>query len=554
LWLATTIGLHFINRQEMKPVSVDRINSGLKERGLSLNIMGICEDGQGRIWIATGEMDNQKNAIAVYDTKADKAEFFYEKQNSAEGFPGGLQMADITSSGNKIFAATKSGLLYLNNENKTPQFKLLTSKNGLSTNIIRYVITDRLSRIWCSTDFGISAYLPEQNFFVNYSFSEFNLGTQQTPEIILSPNTGRIYLCQQGALNYFDPERISIEAAPYVQFTGMQLFNRPFLYHDKKPQQGDVIKLRHNQNMISAEFTGMSFSNPENNQYAWMLEGLEEEWTISKNNIASYTNLAPGKYTLLVKASNSSGVWTQTPSAITFIISPPFWKTWWFISLVIAAFVAVLYSLYRYRIQQMLRMQKMRNTISRNLHDEIGSTLTSINILSNVSKQAMDKEPEQAKEMLRKIAEQSKTIQQNMSDIVWAIRSDNDKVENLLVRMREYAAETLEPLHIQTTIFSRDLPDKNISPETKKELLLIYKEAVNNIARHAGATLVEITLQKNQNYLHLEINDNGRWKGNGKTSGTGLGSMQQRAVSLGGNTEIAQSEKGTTVLVQIPLT
>jgi ligand-binding sensor domain-containing protein/two-component sensor histidine kinase len=554
LWLATTVGFYFLDKKVMKPESVEAVNNGLKQRSLSLNVQGVCEDGQGRIWITTGEFDKQKNAIAVYDKKTGKAVFFYEKQNGINGFPGGLQLANITSSGNKLFVATGSGLLKISNENNNPQYKLLTTENGISGNRINQVISDRQSRVWCSTEFGISVYLPGEDFFINYSFHDVNIGAQQMPEMFLSPNTGRIYICQQGALNYIDPEKISIEAVPRVQFISMQLFNKPFFNQDKNPGSGDVIKLRHNQNMISVEFTGMSFSNPDNNRYAWMLEGLEQEWNISKNNVASYTNLGPGTYRLLVKASNSSGVWTQTPSVITFIISPPFWKTWWFISLVVMVIATILYALYRSRIQQLLRMQKMRNTISRNLHDEIGSTLTSINILSNVSKQAMDKEPGQAKEMLQKIAEQSKTIQQNMSDIVWAIRSDNDKAENLLVRMREYAAETLEPMQIKTTISSGALPDKNVSPEIKKELLLIYKEAVNNIAKHAGSTLVEIRLLKNQNFLELEISDNGQWKGNGKTSGTGLGSMQQRAASLGGKTDIVQSVNGTTVRVQIPLT
>ncbi|MBL0147061.1 MAG: hypothetical protein IPP48_16440 [Chitinophagaceae bacterium] len=304
--------------------------------------------------------------------------------------------------------------------------------------------------------------------------------------------------------------------------------------------------------MISVEFALLSYSNSSDNTYSWMLEGLDKDWTISKNNIASYTNLKPGTYTLLVKAANSQGEWLTKPLYLVIIISPPFYKTWWFIALFILAVAGIAFKLEQQHINRIKARYNLRNKIASDLHDEIGSTLTSINILSNVSQQAMDKQPQQAKEMLHQISAQSKTIQQNMSDIVWSIRPDNENIENLVTRIREYAAQTLEPLNIATRIEADDgLIEKTLPIQHRKNILLICKEAINNIAKHSNATTAKILFINSKNRITLSIEDDGKWKGN--SSGTGTKSMHERANALSGNMTMNASEFGTKILVSIPI-
>lgn len=223
--------------------------------------------------------------------------------------------------------------------------------------------------------------------------------------------------------------------------------------------------------------------------------------------------------------------------------------------LLLAILLALLF-INRYKLKKQLEQQSallaIRNTISQDLHDEIGSTLTSINILSNVSEKTIENEPVQAKEMLHQIAVQSKAIQQNMSDIVWSIRPENEKVENLLIRIREYAAQTLEPLNINTIVETDErLINHILSIEFRKELLLICKEAISNIAKHAGASKVVIAIKKDKQQMQLHISDDGVWKGN--TSGTGTKSMKARADIIGGQFVIATTSAGTIVTVSIPL-
>ena len=223
--------------------------------------------------------------------------------------------------------------------------------------------------------------------------------------------------------------------------------------------------------------------------------------------------------------------------------------------LVILFIAGMIYYLWQLKLNRIQERFRLRNKIAMDLHDEIGSTLTSINILSKISKNSIHKSPLQAAEMMDQINTQSKTIQQNMSDIVWAIRPDNDKLENLLIRMREYTAQTLEVQLIKITFdVDETLLNKSLSLEQRKELLLIFKEAINNIVKHAGATEVLVRLSKQQKMLQLEIQDNGHWSDLKKTTGTGVRSMQQRAESMGAGLKMEVSAQGTNITLTMPLT
>ncbi|MBK7800834.1 MAG: tetratricopeptide repeat protein [Saprospiraceae bacterium] len=225
-----------------------------------------------------------------------------------------------------------------------------------------------------------------------------------------------------------------------------------------------------------------------------------------------------------------------------------------FISLVLGFLLFNRYQLKR-KIAQQNSLLKIRNNIAKDLHDEIGSTLTSINILSLVSSQSLDKDPLQAKEMLNQITQQSKTVQQNMSDIVWAIRPDNEKIEALSARMREFAGKVLESQNIKV-FFDVDevLLSKALPVQSRKEVLLIFKEVINNIVKHSGADTVRIIWKQTKASYELEITDNGEWKGKPGSTGTGIKSMQERAISIGGSFEIQHGSEGTFVCLKIPIT
>jgi len=227
--------------------------------------------------------------------------------------------------------------------------------------------------------------------------------------------------------------------------------------------------------------------------------------------------------------------------------------------LLLAAIIAfILFSRYKLKrkLQEHRRIVSIRDNISKDLHDEIGSTLTSINILSNISQKAFTQNPEQAREMLQQISTQTKTIQQNMSDIVWSLRPENESIENFEVRMREFAAQTLEANNIIVQLnFDDELLSESLPQHARKDLLLIYKEAITNIVKHANATRVEIGFRKEWNKAFLSIQDNGvglSSLGNTK-SGTGTKTMEHRANAIGASLFISRKDGGTNVTVSLPL-
>jgi two-component system sensor histidine kinase UhpB len=209
------------------------------------------------------------------------------------------------------------------------------------------------------------------------------------------------------------------------------------------------------------------------------------------------------------------------------------------------------------KLQQQNELLSVRNNIAKDLHDEIGSTLTSIKILSEVSKNNLEKDHQKASSLLNKITEQSSQMQQGMSDIIWAIKPDNDRLENMLVRMREYASHTLESKDI-TAVFLVDekVLSQSLDMEQRRDFFLIFKEAINNAAKYSQATRVDIRISRAGDRLLLKIADDGvGFLAGRQTSSNGLKNMKARAEAMHGTLEIrSEPGKGTTIFTEVPAT
>jgi two-component system sensor histidine kinase UhpB len=215
----------------------------------------------------------------------------------------------------------------------------------------------------------------------------------------------------------------------------------------------------------------------------------------------------------------------------------------------------------RYRVLQrarrMIDIERMRNTIARDLHDDIGSTLTSINILSKVALQQQPNRNELMDANMQKIKERSSDIMENIGDIVWAINPQNDTIEQMISRMKEFAGEILEPLNIHYT-FKEDVNSSDIKLDIKKrkDIYLLFKEAVNNAAKYSQCNNLHIILLQDQHFLRLEVTDDGKgFDEQQMRNGNGLGNMRQRAAAVGGKFNINTTiGKGTSIALDIPIT
>jgi len=204
------------------------------------------------------------------------------------------------------------------------------------------------------------------------------------------------------------------------------------------------------------------------------------------------------------------------------------------------------------KVNRALEIERMRNTIARDLHDDIGSALSSINILSQVAQ--VEKNGD-ARNYLQRIGDQSARIMENMDDMVWSIHPGNDSMEQVIIRMREFVTEILDPKNIEYRISENVATKVTIGADERRNLFLIFKEAINNAAKYSKATRVEISLQRRDHSLVLSVHDNGQGFDEQATkAGNGLRNMRERAQELGGTVSIKTAAAGgTEIEVQLPI-
>jgi signal transduction histidine kinase len=306
--------------------------------------------------------------------------------------------------------------------------------------------------------------------------------------------------------------------------------------------------------MFRIDFSILDFADPEKKKYRYFLEGYDRDWIDAGNlESATYTNLDPGLYTFRVRGIDGDGFPAANEASIRIRITPPWWKTWWFRTLVIIGFGSFFYGLYRFRLYQAMKVIKLRDRIALDLHDEIGSTLNSIAFFGEVAKRLIPEE-NQAHDILSKINVNTMEIMDSMSDIVWSLNTRNDPFNKILDRIQSFAIQLLEPKGCEVQFEGPDdLGSLKLSMEARKNLYLLAKEAINNAAKYAGCTRLWIRVFISESKLHLEVRDNGKGFNLAKVrQGNGLHNMEKRAENLGAEIRI-ESEEGVGTRIEVEL-
>ncbi len=311
-----------------------------------------------------------------------------------------------------------------------------------------------------------------------------------------------------------------------------------------------------------------SYNNPFRNQYYYQLQGIDSAWRYAGNKgEVQYANLSPGKYTIVLKAATSNETESANTITLHFIIHPPYWKTWWFITLTILAISFLFFVVVRYISQRNLKekllllekeqaVEKERNRISRDMHDDLGSGLTKIAIMSEVVKKQIH-EPEKARQQLENISESSRELVDSLQDIIWVLNPRNDTLDNLAAYIREYGLKFFEPFGINIIYnYPENFSRQKLSEETRRNIFLVAKESFNNIAKHAWANKVEISIVQTSSLLTLTIHDDGKGFAPDKVRqfSNGLTNMKNRIEQVGGIYTITSEQgKGSLTTIEIPV-
>jgi signal transduction histidine kinase len=313
------------------------------------------------------------------------------------------------------------------------------------------------------------------------------------------------------------------------------------------------LRLSYDQNFISIEYAALDFSIPKQNQYSYILEGFQNSWmfTDGSSRKATYTNLPPGEFNFLVKGTNEDGIWNETPATLKIIINPPFWQTWWFVTLVILTVAFLIYFFGTIRVKSQLEIEKLKLKIASDLHDNIGAGLTEISILSEVAEQNDGDSSLVVKNELKKISNTARQLVDSMSDIVWVVNPQRDSLHDLIVRLKDSYNEFFSTIGISFQVNNIEKSDDIKLPmEYKQNLLLLFKEAINNAIKHSGCNKIALDAYYKNDLIEIKLKDDGNgFNLNEVKFGEGIKNMENRANKLKGNLKLsAESGKGTTVI------
>ncbi len=362
LWIATYYGgLNLFDRKAKKFSRI--VDDPEHKTTLSgNNIVSINEDGNSNIWIGTDD-----GGLNCYNTTEKK---FYHYFNKEEKLPD-LRII-FTDSKGRLWIG-QAGLYLFDAKQKT--FSLYTDKAGLSDEFVKGIEEDKEGNFWLATSNGVTKFDPETFQFKKYNTADGLQGLEFEANAYYKTRDGEIYFGGVNGFNKFYPENININKyVPPVYLTDFQIFNQKILPGSKdSPLNSDIsetdrIILSYKQATFSFAFTALNYTASENNKYAYKLEGLNKDWNYAGNERkASYTNLDPGTYTFRVKAANNDGIWNEKGRAVTIIITPPFWNTWWFRLLVAIAIVSGLIALYKFN--RKLELRKLEETKREEMHN-----------------------------------------------------------------------------------------------------------------------------------------------------------------------------------------
>ncbi|HRV53239.1 MAG: histidine kinase [Bacteroidetes bacterium] len=370
--------------------------------------------------------------------------------------------------------------------------------------------------------------------------------------------------------NPFKPNEMAVGFnGGYIHFNADSMLpslEKPVLYITKLWVMDNIadsllisdIRLNYKNNFL--KFYVSSNIYTQNNQitYYYRLNGIDKSWRSNDDNpVINYTNLPHGTYDLEVKAVTNDNIESDI-RRLHFVITPPFYLTYWFYTILIIAISSIIYLLYRMRINQILRVQEVRNNLARDLHDDIGSTLGSIHLYSQIAKSKLsEKDPIETQNILDRIKVFSEEIIEKTGDTIWAVKAKNDNYSDLSLRMESYAASILGEANINFNFETDEkILDNKLTMTARKNLFLIFKEAIHNIVKYANCTFVDISLTRTGNKTVFRIADNGcgicsEKKGH-YFSGNGLKNMQTRAEEIGADFVLTSpAGQGTEILITI---
>ena len=470
---------------------------------------------------------------------------------------------------------------------KHGRFTHLGVQHGLIDDAICAILDDGRGCLWISTHHGIQRIDKTElahcadgltTMFSSQVYdrgdglpiTEFTSGFQS---VACKTPDGRLWFASGKGLLCVDPARIetNLLPPPVVIDSAWVDGKAETLANGSVPE-----RLRPSHERLEFRFSGLSFVAPGKVHFRYRLEGIDNAWIdAGPKRTAFYSRLPAGEYRFHVIACNNDGVWNTDGASLAFTVAPFFWQTWWFVGACslsgLSVFALLVRFITRRRMQQRLRelqrqtaIERERARIAQDIHDDVGSSLARIAMLSQPARSDLS-EPQRTAAMLARIYTTAREVTKSLDEIVWAVDPRHDSLDSLVSYMGKFAQDYLAAADVRCRLDPPvELPAWRITAETRHNLFLAFKEALNNVLKHAAATEVRVSLSLRPDSFVLTIKDDGRGFDPKKTgtpadgrlvSGHGLPNMHQRLENIGGQCDItSEPGHGTCVsfLVSIP--
>lgn len=326
----------------------------------------------------------------------------------------------------------------------------------------------------------------------------------------------------------------------HTNITGVYAKNDSLIYGGFNDLRDEII-LKYSDNELRFTYAAASYINPDRNQYQVKLEGFDQNWSNwTSETQKDYTNIPEGKYSFLVRSKNVYDVEGSTAS-ISFSILPPWYRTWWAYLLYTVTIAGILYTAYKIRVNQLLRVERIRNDIASDLHDEVSATLSSISYFAEAIQS--DKVKKDKDRFVKLIANSAGDAKEKITDIVWAINPEHDDWQAFLSKCRRYASDLLESKGIKYSLKIDEYIPGKLDMQLRQHLWLIFKEMVTNAARHSDARQLDVIMNYEDGVLKLVVQDDGKGMNIDKVKkGNGLVNIQKRVDLIEGEITLKTSE------------
>lgn len=516
----------------------------VKQKDLSFTNK-LFTDKDGFVWQASNGQ-----GLLKFDPVTNKLVAHYRKNDTTENGLWSNLVFDIYRYNDSLLLIGDLALDILNT--KTNKITHISTENGLPSNTVFNIQRDNSGALWLGMANQLCRFNLEKKIFSTYDKRDGIGYALFNPAAVFKLRDERIVYTTDRNFIEFNPLAIKDALTPPDPvITDFKLANKPLIVDSLI--RLDKINLRYDNTSILIEFNTLNYLRQNKVHYYYMMEGLDKDWQETTNlNQAVYNYLEPGNYTFKVRAENSDGLSSKI-TGLHIIVTPPFWKTWWFLGIVILVAISIFYLVDRERIKRLQALQKVRTQIARNLHNDVNATLGNISLLSEMAKIKADKDLDRSKEYIDQISDKSRRMIDAMDDMLWSLNPENDSMEKTILRMKECAEglQNTHSTHIQMEVDERVKAVK-LDMKARHEFFLIFKEATRHVAEEANGSPTLINIDLSSGKLLMKIR-NSEVNFNGIDADRSKKEMKQRAKLINAELDILCDKTGVSIILLVPV-